>query len=103
VRQPMLVKDEADVTFGEPTICRVVGRVHVHYGFLRRTHLGPFSVILGEDGAETPVDHAKDNCVGHNLREASRTRREREEDARGEEDEEEHGDEDVCVEGGHFV
>jgi hypothetical protein len=41
--------------------------------------------------------------MGHNLREASRTRREREEDARGEEDKEENGDEDVCVEGGHFV
>lgn len=60
-------------------------------------------IILRENGAKPPVDHAKDNGVGHNLGEAPCARRERQEDARGEEDEEEHGNEDVCVEGGHFV
>ena len=31
VRQPMLVKDDADIAFGKPPIRGVVGGVYVHY------------------------------------------------------------------------
>lgn len=64
--------------------------------------LGPFSVILREDSAETQVDRAEDNRMGHNLGEVSCTRRERQEHARGEKNEKNHGDEDIRIKGSHL-
>jgi hypothetical protein len=62
-----------------------------------------YLIILRENGAETQVDRAKHSGVSHNLDEAARSGGDGEEDAGGEEDEKNHGNEDVCVEGGHFV
>jgi len=59
-------------------------------------------IVLGEDGAESPVDEAKDNRMGERLGEARRAGRERQEDAGGEEDEENHRDEDVRIEASHL-
>jgi hypothetical protein len=60
-------------------------------------------IVLGEDGAESPVDHTEDHAVGHNLSETRGSSGERQEHARGEEDEENNRDEDVCIERGHLL
>ena len=60
-------------------------------------------IVLGEDGAESPVDETEHNRMGQRLGEARRAGRERQEDAGGEEDEEDHGDEDVCIEASHLL
>ncbi len=59
-------------------------------------------IILREHGTETPVDEAEDDGVRQGLGEAGRARGESEENPRRQEDEENHGDEDVCVKGGHL-
>ena len=59
-------------------------------------------IVLGEDGAESPVDETEHNRMGDRLGEARCSGGERQEDAGGEEDEENHRDEDVCIEASHL-
>lgn len=59
-------------------------------------------VILGEDGAERPVDRAEHHGMGDRLDGLARTRREGKEETRGQEDEEDNGDEDVRIKGSHL-
>ena len=59
-------------------------------------------IVLGEDGAESPVDETEHNRMGERLGEARGSGGERQEDAGGQEDEENHRDEDVCIEASHL-
>lgn len=59
-------------------------------------------IVLGEDGAESPVDETEHDRMGQRLHEARRSGGERQEDAGGEEDEENHRDEDVRIEASHL-
>lgn len=59
-------------------------------------------IELREEGAESPVDKAEHNGVRHTLDKDAGARRKGQENSRSKDDEENHGDEDVCVEGGHL-
>ena len=61
-----------------------------------------FLIILGEDGAERPVDRTEDDGVGEGLDGLARTRGEREEETRGQEDEEDHRDDEIRVKRSHL-
>jgi hypothetical protein len=86
------VKEPKDGHYKETLVCLSIR-------FRRRTGV---SIVLGEDGAERPVDTTEDHRVGQGLDKLARTGREGEEKSGGEEDEKEDGDEDVRIKGSHF-